>query len=81
MLFHYKIKWNSKLSKIRALFHSSFKVSEWLDTNKYLLRMLGARVLPSKIAFRKKLGFPTPLDNWFETGMINLAKERKLIQA
>lgn len=75
MPFHYKIKWNSKLSKIRALFYSSFKVSEWLDTNKYLLRMLGAKVLPSKIAFRKKLGFPTPLDNWFETGMINLAKD------
>jgi len=73
--FHYKIKWNSNLSRTRALFHSSFEISEWLDTNKYLLRKLGSRLLPDKIAFRKKLGFPTPLDKWFEKGMIDFAKE------
>ena len=70
-----KIKWKSQLSRWRALFHSSFEVSEWLDTNKFLLRQLGSKLLPSKIAFRKKLGFPTPLDKWFEKGMIDFAKE------
>ena len=37
-------------------------------------------MLPNSIAFRKKLGFPTPLDDWFKTGLINYAREILLDQ-
>ena len=73
--FHHKMEWNSKFQKMRALFLSSFNASEVLDTNKAILRKIGSTMLPNNIAYRKKLGFPTPLDNWFKTGMIDYAKE------
>ena len=73
--FKYKMVWNSKFSKIQALFKNSSDVSEILDTNKYILRKLGSKFLPDSIAFRKKLGFPTPLDSWFKTGLISYAKD------
>ncbi|MBO6948146.1 MAG: asparagine synthase (glutamine-hydrolyzing) [Rhodospirillales bacterium] len=72
---HHKMRWNSRLSHARALFHSSFKASEWLDTNKYLLRRIGDRLLPSEISRRKKLGFPTPLDSWFQGNMKDVAMD------
>ena len=78
--FKHKMVWNSKLQKIRALFKSSANASEVLDTNKYILRKIGSRYLPNTIAYRKKLGFPTPLDDWFENGMIDYAKEILLDQ-
>mgnify|MGYP001419632779 CR=1 FL=1 len=73
--FKYKMVWNSKFDKLKSVFRSSANVSEVLDTNKYILRKVGSRFLPNSIAFRKKLGFPTPLDNWFKTGLIDYAKE------
>ena len=51
------------------------KAREVLDTNKAILRKIGSTMVPNNIAYRKKLGFPTPLDNWFKTGMIEYAKE------
>lgn len=75
---HYKMRWNSPLSKMRALFHSSSQASEWLDTSKYLLRQIGAQKLPPEISNRKKLGFPTPLDSWFQGGMMDFARDMLL---
>ena len=72
---HYKLRWKSRLSKVRSIFYQSSKVSEWLDHNKYILRKIGSNYLPDSIAFRKKLGFPTPLDAWFNAGFIAHAKE------
>lgn len=73
--YYYKMKWKSGLHKLMAIFHSSFEASEWLDTNKYLLRKMGSTLLPSEIAGRRKLGFPTPLDSWLSDGMLGHAKE------
>ncbi|HAJ05027.1 MAG TPA: asparagine synthetase B, partial [Chloroflexi bacterium] len=73
--YHYKLKWKSKIHKMFATFYSSFQASEWLDTNKYLLRKIGSGILPQEIAYRKKLGFPTPLDQWLKNGMLDYAKE------
>jgi len=70
---HHKMRWKSRLSHARGLFCSSFKASEWLDTNKYLLRRIGDRFLPREISRRKKLGFPTPLDSWFQGNMKDVA--------
>ena len=79
--FQYKMEWNSKFQKFRALFRSSFNASEVLDTNKAILRKIGSTMLPNNIAYRKKLGFPTPLDDWFKTGMMEYAKEILLDRA
>jgi len=79
--FKYKMVWNSLLDRFKALFYSSANASEVLDTNKFILRKTGAQLLPKEIAYRKKLGFPTPLDNWFKTGLINYAREILLDQS
>ncbi|HEX7774361.1 MAG TPA: asparagine synthase-related protein, partial [Pyrinomonadaceae bacterium] len=43
--------------------------------NKYLLRKLGSRFLPDTISQRKKLGFPTPLDQWLRNGLLQSARD------
>lgn len=72
--YELKFKWKSKLHKFLALFSNSFKNSENLDISKYILRRLSERYIPKKIAYRKKLGFPVPLDIWINNGMNNFAK-------
>jgi asparagine synthase (glutamine-hydrolysing) len=69
-----KMKWRSPASMIRALGTSAFKASEVLDQNKYLLRKHGRQLLPAHLADRKKMGFPTPLDDWLRAGMLDDAK-------
>ncbi len=71
----FKLRWKSQFSRARALFVSSNKASEWLDSNKYILRKVASNYLPKEISLRKKLGFPTPLDKWLSTGFIETAKE------
>ena len=78
--FHHKMVWKSKLKKLMAVYQSSFKTSEVLDTSKCILRKIGSKYLPDSIAYRKKLGFPTPLDDWFKTGLKEYAKEILLDQ-
>ncbi|MEX0694490.1 MAG: asparagine synthase (glutamine-hydrolyzing) [Rhodospirillales bacterium] len=73
--YWHKMRWNSPLSRARALFHTSFEASEWLDTNKVLIRKQAAGLVPRNIAYRKKLGFPTPLDQWMESEMKDVAKD------
>jgi len=75
MPLRYKLRWNSGLSRLRAATKTAARVSEWLDTNKYLLRKLADRLLPAGISRRRKLGFPTPLDDWFRDGMMDSARE------
>lgn len=77
---HHKMRWKSQLHRARGLVNSSFKASEWLDINKYLLRRVGDRLLPREISRRKKLGFPTPLDSWFQGNMRDIAKDLLLDQ-
>lgn len=71
----HKMRWKSAFSRMRAAFHTSLEASEWLDINKYLLRKMGDRLLPPEISRRKKLGFPTPLDSWFQGKMKDLAMD------
>lgn len=74
MPHHLKMKWKSPVSLLRALGTSAFKASEVLDQNKYLLRKLGKELLPAHLANRKKMGFPTPLDDWLRSGLLDDAK-------
>ena len=80
MPFHHKMRWRSQVAKARSLFHTSFRASERLDINKYMLRTIGADMLPREISNRKKLGFPTPLDNWLGSDMSDFARDTLLDQ-
>jgi asparagine synthase (glutamine-hydrolysing) len=71
----HKMRWNSWISGARALFYTSHQATEWLDTNKVMLRRIAARLVPAEIANRKKLGFPTPLDQWMGSEMMPLARD------
>ncbi len=62
--FKYKIKWRSNIYKFISIFSNNHTFSEKYDENKYLLRELGAKYLPEKMAKEKKLGFPLPMNNW-----------------
>lgn len=72
---NYKLKWKSYGSKLQSLFSNAFSFSEKLDITKYLLRKIGLDILPPSIPERKKKGFPVPLDDWINNGMIEYAKE------
>ena len=73
--YEFKFVWKSKLQKLIGLFSNSFKNSEHRDISKYILRKTAEKYIPKNIVYRKKLGFPVPLDNWIKNGMINFAKE------
>ncbi len=59
----YKLKWNSEKEKAKLLM--SDKISEVYDTPKYILKKAYEGILPNEILYRKKMGFPVPLNNWF----------------
>ena len=71
----YKLKWKSNFSIFKAIFSRSFDFSEKFDISKYMLRKIGLELLPKIIPYRKKKGFPVPLDNWINDGLIEYAKE------
>lgn len=75
MPVRHKMRWNSASSRLRSLTTPAFAASETLDTTKTLLRDVAARYLPPELAQRKKMGFPTPLDDWMRAGMLDYAKE------
>lgn len=74
----YKIKWKSGFNRFKALFLSTDQISENLDITKYILRETFKEYLPREILFRKKQGFPVPLDDWFRSDFINYAKNQLL---
>jgi asparagine synthase (glutamine-hydrolysing) len=47
-------------------------------TTKYLLRKSMAPVLPSRIANRRKIGFPVPIRSWFRSELSGFARETLL---
>jgi asparagine synthase (glutamine-hydrolysing) len=47
-------------------------------TQKYLLKKAVARWLPSEIVQRRKIGFATPVDQWFGTELHNFISNRLL---
>ena len=75
-----KFKWKSSYHKFISIFNNSFKNSENNDISKYLLRKLSLKYLPKKISYKKKLGFPVPLDKWLDGSFLNFSKEILLDQ-
>ena len=68
--FKYKIKWNSNFSKFASLFSNNFNYSEKFDKNKYLLREISKKYLPTIISNRKKSGFPLPMNDWMNSRQV-----------
>jgi asparagine synthase (glutamine-hydrolysing) len=75
MPIYYKLRWNSMFSRIRALFLDSERISERFDTPKFILKLLASGKIPDKIINRKKMGFPVPLDCWFNDRFKERARE------
>ena len=72
--YEMKLKWNDAEAQILAATESSSAYSEVLDSPKYLVRRLGLALLPEDVVTRKKMGFPVPLNNWYEE-LTLMAKE------
>lgn len=72
--YELKLKWKSEEAKRSASKMNASQYSEKLDFPKYLLRRLGNELLPKEVVSREKMGFPVPLDEWFEQ-ISNMARE------
>ena len=83
--FQYKIAWNSPKSSglIETKKLSSAEFSETHDVPKFLLKKIAETYLPQQIIYRKKMGFPVPLDVWtgsdFGKKSISLLREKKTL--
>jgi asparagine synthase (glutamine-hydrolysing) len=60
----YKLKWNSSEDQALAKHKMADQSSEVHDTPKYILKKVGEKYLPDEVLYRKKMGFPVPLDKW-----------------
>jgi len=58
----YKLKWTDKSACTHLM---SDKISEVYDTPKYILKKAYEDKLSNDILYRKKMGFPVPLNEWF----------------
>lgn len=68
-----KLKWKDITSKESAKTKIADLYSEKLDTPKYILKKIAEFYLPNDIIYRRKMGFPVPLTNWF-SGLTSLAE-------
>jgi asparagine synthase (glutamine-hydrolysing) len=71
----YKLKWKSEEAKTQSKLLMSDKISEVYDTPKYLLKKAFEDLVPADVLYRKKMGFPVPLNNWFGGYLNNYAKK------
>jgi asparagine synthase (glutamine-hydrolysing) len=70
----YKLKWNSSESEHKSKELISDEISEVHDTPKYILKKMSEKYLPDSILYRKKMGFPVPLDKWLSGDFASTAK-------
>lgn len=71
----YKLKWKDKKASAYLL---SDEISEVHDIPKYILKKGCEDILSNNILYRKKMGFPVPLNNWFGGEFRQYAKEMLL---
>lgn len=70
----YKLKWNSKQDEEIAKNMLADQSSELHDIPKYILKKVGEKYLPDSVLYRKKMGFPVPLDKWLGGSFAEQAK-------
>lgn len=61
----YKLKWISDDAKETSIVLMSDKISEEYDIPKYILKKSYEDMIPNEVLYRKKMGFPVPLNDWF----------------
>ena len=71
----YKLKWNSEQDEEKSKTLMSDKISEVYDTPKYILKKAYEDMIPNEVLYRKKMGFPVPLNNWFGGHFNDYAKK------
>ena len=72
----YKLKWTSKEKPNFPLL--SDNISEVYDTPKYILKKSYEGEIPNEVLYRKKVGFPVPLNKWFGGNFRQYAKDMLL---
>ncbi len=76
----YKLKWISKEAKKASKLLMSDQISETFDIPKYILKKTYEDIIPNSILYRKKMGFPVPLNSWFGGHLNEYAKDILLSQ-
>ena len=76
----YKLKWKSEKDKFASRLLMGNEISEKHDTPKYILKKAYEPMLSDNILYRKKMGFPVPLNSWFGGKFKDYAKEILLDQ-
>ena len=71
----YKLKWQSEKDQFLGKVLNAGQISEVHDTPKYILKKAYEDLLPNEVLYRKKMGFPVPLNNWFGGEFNTYAKE------
>ncbi len=71
----YKLKWNSPEDEKIAKNMLADQSSELHDTPKYILKKVSEKYLPDEVLYRKKMGFPVPLDKWLGGSFAAQAKQ------
>ena len=61
-----KLKWISVENKEFAKEEVAKEYSENRDIPKYILKKVSEKYLPDDIIYRKKVGFPVPLSQWYD---------------
>jgi asparagine synthase (glutamine-hydrolysing) len=72
--YNLKLKWRSQKLMQNSIGISSNDYSEINDIPKYILKKLSYKYLPTEVIERKKIGFPVPLNEWFNS-LEQVAKE------
>jgi len=70
-----KLKWNNEDLKNKAKNILPNDYSENYDTPKYILKKISEKYLPKEIIYRKKMGFPVPLNEWFDDSLTDYSKQ------
>lgn len=64
--YNLKLKWKNEEDKNYAKKLKASEYSEVLDIPKYILKKISEKYLPYDVIYRKKMGFPIPLDKNFD---------------
>ncbi|MHA1214086.1 MAG: asparagine synthase (glutamine-hydrolyzing) [Candidatus Hodarchaeales archaeon] len=71
----YKLKWKSLVSRLTSFRKTSDEISEKYDIPKFLLKEAFKSYLPFDVLYRKKMGFPVPLGEFFKSGFSDIVHD------
>jgi len=77
MPLNYKLRWNEG-GAAKSKFLLSDEISEIHDTPKYILKKTYEDLVPNEVLYRRKMGFPVPLNDWFGGRFRDYARDHLL---